>query len=322
MEVQGLSSSETAHESILDGGEAPPTHVIVSAVLRYSSTFALYRYAFNRLGIRHSYVPQELPLLAGEPDMEGLKNLVQVMRQSSALQSIVVSDPYKQLIIPLLDRLTPTAEACRAVNLITRMGSELVGDNFDGRAFRLGVEKSYGVSFRRHSLALFGCGGVSSAVALELCQDLSRIGLIEVAPDRAEQLAERLRRVNPRLKVEVLDRSAELDLRRFTLFYNGTGLGKYGPNENASLLMPLHLFDQLPEEGIAFDANYTPAETAFLSRFASLGFPTVNGFSHMLAFVSLHLSQLLHREVSFELVREWAADLDGTQATAVQIARL
>ncbi len=293
-------------------GELPPTHVIVSAVLRYSATFAIYRQAFSHFGVRQTYVPHELPLVAGEPDVEGLCNLIQVMRSREVLQSVVVSDPYKQQVLSLVDTLTPSAEACQAVNLIMRSDGKLIGDNLDGKAFRIGVEATVGPCFERESMAMFGCGGVSSAVAMELCNDLSRIALIDVRPERAERLRLRLSEAAPRLKVEVLDRSQELDLRRYSLFYNGTGLGKFGQNEHASMLMPLHLFDQLPEHGIAFDANYTPWNTAFLSRFRSLGFTTVNGFCHMLAFVGLHLGQVLGREVSFDEINELADRIEAT----------
>lgn len=284
-----------------------PTHLIVSKFLRLSSTFELYRRVLAALSAPDIYIPHELPPLGGEPDFDGLRALLSVFRSSTGLKTLVVSDPFKHAIIPMLDSFTPQAREIAAVNLVTKSpDGKLIGQNLDGEAFVLAATKELGITFDRRAMVFFGCGGVSSAVATRLAPSLSKAALIDVEFEKAIELREKLLAINPKLRVFVADRSEELDLSGFEYFYNGTGLGKNGANENSVLLTPLHAFDELPERGVAFDANYTPWETAFLRRFASMNYRLLNGFSHMIAFASMHLSMITGREVSYELVREHA----------------
>ena len=51
------------------------------------------------------------------------------------LDGLAVTMPHKAAVIPGLDRLTPTAAALGAVNVVVREGSELVGDSTDGAGF-------------------------------------------------------------------------------------------------------------------------------------------------------------------------------------------
>jgi shikimate dehydrogenase len=281
-----------------------PTHLIVSGNLRLSRTFEIYRRAFAELKLPDVYIPHELPPIGGQPDMEGLRALLTVFRSSPMMKTLVISDPFKQAVVPMLSDTEPLARQIGAVNVVKKRGDRLVGDNLDGSAFVLGVQQELGYAFRRVSAAFFGCGGVSTAVATKLAPDMKRAALIDIRLERAEYLAHLLKQFNPKIKTEVFDRSSELDLRRYEVFYNGTGLGKDGQHENAFLLTPLHAFDLLPEEGLAFDANYTPWETAFLRRFDVMDFTTLNGFSHMLGFTSLHLSLITGMPISYEFIRE------------------
>ncbi len=256
------------------------------------------------LNLPDAYLPHELQLVDGAPDIEGLRSLLSVFRSNVALRSLVISDPYKQIVLPMLEEIGPAAAECGSVNLISKRDGKLIGENLDGEAFALSVEKEADYSFRRRSMVFFGCGGLSSAIAMRLSHELSRVALVDINVERAEALARRLQDKNPRLKTYVSDRSEELKLRSYDIFYNGSGLGKHGANENTLMFTPLHAFDELPDDGIAFDANYTPWETAFIRRFASMGYRTMNGFFHMVAFSGLHLSKLTGKNVSYELVKD------------------
>ncbi len=280
-----------------------PTHIIVSSFLRLSSTFELYRRAFSALGVPDIYLPHELPPINGRPDLEGLTRLLKVFRTKPTFQTIVISEPYKQAVLPFVDVLEERAKAIGAVNLIRKRGDQLIGDNLDGLSFQLGVQQEVGYSFSKKSVAFFGCGGVSSAVAFTLAPQLQKVVLIDIQIERAEILGTKLKEANPKLKIFLADRSVELNLKDYDVFYNGTGLGKHGSNQNSYLLTPLHAFDEFPKHGIAFDANYTPWETAFLRRFSALDYETVNGFSHMIGFATLHLSMITARKVDYSFVR-------------------
>jgi len=98
--------------------------------------------------------------------IEQVKNLVE---SNPNLCGFNVTIPYKQDIIPYLDRLDKTAQAIGAVNTVKVLhrdgGVELVGYNTDW----IGFCKSFGELIEGHHKALIlGTGGVSKAVKYAL----------------------------------------------------------------------------------------------------------------------------------------------------------
>jgi len=280
-----------------------PTHIYLAGSHRFSDRFELYRRAFSALKLPDMFVPLELPPIGGAPDIDGLRSLMGLFRSTPALQTMVISGSFQRLIGAYLDRIETRAAEIGFVNIVRKRGEEVVGENIDGEAFALGVKNELGLSFARKSAVFFGCGGISTAVALQLAPQLQKVALVDTHFERADELAQKLRNKNPRLKLFLSDRSEELNLRDYEIFYNGTGLGRQGFDLNACLLTPLHAFDELPKYGYAFDASYTPWETAFLRRFMSSDFETLNGFSHMVGFSSIHLSMITTRQVEYSFVQ-------------------
>lgn len=60
---------------------------------------------------------------------------------------------------------------------------------------------------------------------------------------------------------------------------------------------------------LGVDANYTPWQTNFLKGFADNENITLNGFSHMIGFTSMHLSEVLNQDISYEKVKMIAEDV-------------
>src|SRR5262249_7653615 len=74
--------------------------------------------------------------------------------------------PHKVAVVPLLDELSPAAQAIGAVNCIVRRGERLVGENTDGKGFLQSVQELGPVAGKR--VVLLGAGGAARAVAVEL----------------------------------------------------------------------------------------------------------------------------------------------------------
>lgn len=280
-----------------------PTHLILSGYLRKSKTFCLYAKAMSHFGIEGEFLPYELPLQQGNIDQAALESFLGIFRSNPYLQTLIVSDPYKQVIIDYLDELTNTALAIQTVNLVYKKEGILIGDNIDANAFLLGAEQEIGFEYEGHSMLFFGCGGVSSAIAFKMAPKLSKIGLVDINEARREKLAVLLKTFYPSTPVIVFDRQGPLDFSDFDIFYNGTGLGKFSKDPNSLLRSPLIEGDVFPASGLAIDANYTPWEPLFLQQMAGRGFETLNGFSHMLAGTTLHLSKISEKEISYSRMR-------------------
>lgn len=281
-----------------------PAHMIASSYLRSSKTFVIYERIMETIGFKEKYFGCEL---GHEPERYSglyLKRLISEFRRNSALVSLVISDPFKQRVIPLLDELTPRAIEIGAVNLVIRRSSYLIGDNLDGEAFLMSLSRYWNIKADLNRAVFFGCGGVSSAASIALSNRLEEIALIDIEPLKVTRLANKLLEKKSGLRISELRRPGALDLRSFNVFYNGTGLGKHSHDRKATEASPLEAGDSLPTCGLAIDANYTPWQTSFLHDMDRRGFDTVNGFGHMVAFVSLHISAVTPHSLDYDFVME------------------
>lgn len=282
-----------------------PTDLIVSGFLRASRTFEIYRHAMHKLSVKGEYRPLEIPLKNGEPNYDLFYKYMDVSQKNRAIRSIVVSDPYKQVACSVCDSLDSRAEFCMATNLIINQNGKFLGKNIDGEAFLLGAHH-VAPTFRPKNAVFFGCGGVSSAVASILAHELTSVTLVEIDPERASTSESLLYKVNPRLKSEILLRPSQGDFYDADFLYNGTGLGKLSHVFGSEKATPLCPNDLFPCIGFSFDANYTPWHSPFLQRLQSKGLSVYNGYSHMLGFVTLHLSEIAEKKIEFNEIRKAA----------------
>ena len=102
-------------------------------------------------------------------ELESVEDVTKLIEKYPNLCGFNVTTPYKQDIIPYLNRLDETAKAIGAVNTVKVLhrdgGVEMVGYNTDWTGFT----KSFGELLEGHSKALIlGTGGVSKAVKYAL----------------------------------------------------------------------------------------------------------------------------------------------------------
>lgn len=183
----------------------------------------------------------ELPqLLEKEPDLKGLN----------------VTIPYKQSVIPFLDKLSPEAIAVGAVNTISLEKGKWVGYNTDIVGFRESLEP---VLKKQHTRALvLGTGGASLAV----CFVLKQLGITYRIVSR-----------NPhdnQLSYQALD---PVSLNFYPLIINTTPLGMH-PNVSRAPELP---YEALNEHHLLYDLVYNPIETLFLKQGKARGSAIKNG---------------------------------------------
>lgn len=134
------------------------------------------------------------------------------------------------------------------MNFVYKNGNKLIGENRDALAFLIGAQKESIPDFQGRSMLFFGCGGVSSSIALKLAPKLKKIGLVEIDEKRKNQLFVMLKSLNPLTPVIVFDRKGPLDFSDFDVFYNGTGLGKFGKDPLSLSRSPLVEGDIFPNQ--------------------------------------------------------------------------
>lgn len=181
---------------------------------------------------------------------------------SHRLYGVNVTIPYKEKVIPFLDRLSAEAEAIGAVNCVKadydNGGTILTGYNTDALAFEETLLPHLESQNHRKALVL-GTGGAAKAVA----HVLRKHGLETTFASRTGKRSDTL------LYSEL---SAKTILNN-TLIVNATPVGTSGFPESA---FPID-FSPLGEGHLCYDLVYNPEKTPFLQQAEKQGCTTKNG---------------------------------------------
>jgi len=182
-----------------------------------------------------------------------------------------VTVPHKEVIIPLLDRIDPTAKAIGAVNTVVMVAEGIFeGRNTDAPGFMASLRAGATIDPARPAVVL-GAGGASRAI-LSILNDSGFREIRLVNRDRAR--AEGLAASFPAVVGDWADRTRLLD--GAGLLVNATSLGMVG---QPALEIDL---DRLPTTAVVTDIVYRPLMTNLLLRAQARGNPVVDGLGMLL----------------------------------------
>lgn len=191
-------------------------------------------------------------------DIDSITEFNKSIKNTPHLKGLNVTIPYKESIIPLLDKLSKKALEIGAVNTIriTKKG-KLVGHNTDCYGF-INTLKPYLKANHKKALIL-GTGGASKAIAYSL-----------------KKLDIKYAFVSRQLKKGVTYSYNTLTpaiVKNHPLIINSTPLGTH-PDIDACPNIP---YNAITKKHILFDLIYNPEETVFLSKGKAKGAATING---------------------------------------------
>ena len=181
---------------------------------------------------------------------ESLKSKVESLLDT--LDGMNVTMPYKQAIIPYLERLDETAKAVGAVNVIHKR----VGYNTDCLGFIDSIRPLLRESDKK--ALVLGTGGASKAV----CYGLRTLGVIPTLVSRTPK--------EGMLGYE--DLTAEV-MEEYTVIVNCTPLGM-APEEDTYPPLP---YEMITARHLLFDCVYNPEVTLFLQKGQAQGAVIRNG---------------------------------------------
>ncbi|HNV85749.1 MAG TPA: shikimate dehydrogenase [Candidatus Omnitrophota bacterium] len=239
--------------------------------LKHTLSPAMHNPAFQKLGIDAGYLPFEL----------SPKTFKSVMKElgKTPLQGFNVTVPYKETVIPYLDRISPGAAAVGAVNTVKRRGKKFFGYNTDVDGFVRALSEA-GLKPAGKKAVILGAGGAARAcVAGFLREKAASIRLFNAAFDfeRARKLKRHFLKRFPRAPLEIFvlnEKDLNRELEDSCVLVNATSVGM---KKEDPVLIPARV---LPKRKIlAFDVIYNPAETAFLRLARLKGHKTANGLS-------------------------------------------
>lgn len=194
---------------------------------------------------------------------------------SLGVHGLSVTVPYKEKVIPCLERQDPSVSAIGACNTMRRgTDGKWEGTNTDAPGFLAPLLSAFGGRLPPGLRAtVIGAGGASRAVVHALAANGARVLVLNRTPFRAEQLAREFG-----VQAAPLDSGVKLMARFNDLIVQTTKVG----------MSPLSAEDPVPDyvfsgKEVAYDLVYVPRTTAFLKRALAAGCRVVRGDQMLLA---------------------------------------
>lgn len=244
--------------------------------IRHSSSPAMHNEAFAKLGLDYAY-------LAFEVDNDSLEDAIKGLR-ALRMKGSNVSMPNKTVVHKYLDKLSPAAELCGAVNTIVNEDGVLTGHITDGIGYMQAL-KDNGIDVIGKKMTIVGAGGAATAIEIQAALDgVKEISIFNAKDKFWANAEETVQKINGKTdcKAALYD-LADLDKLKAEiadsfLFTNATGMGMK-PLEGQTYI-PDNSF--LRPDLIVTDVVYFPRETALLKMAKEVGCKTMNGLGMML----------------------------------------
>ena len=190
-------------------------------------------------------------------DIQTLDEFTEIIKNYPNLKGLNVTIPYKESILPFLDKFDSKALKIGAVNCIKiTKKRKLKGYNTDWKGFYNTIKPFE----NKHKKALvFGNGGASKAIQFALKK--LKIKFIVVSR-------------NPHTSQINYQEISEKLLLKHTLLINTTPLGTF-PDVSNCISIPYHFITQ---NHLAYDLIYNPEKTQFLKNCEENGATIINGY--------------------------------------------
>lgn len=244
--------------------------------IRHSSSPAMHNEAFAKLGLDYAYLAFEVDNSTLEDAIKGLRAL--------KLRGSNVSMPNKTVVHKYLDKLSPAAQLCGAVNTIVNDDGVLTGHITDGTGF-MSALKDNGIDIIGKKMTIVGAGGAGTAVEIQAALDgVKEISIFNAQDKFWENAQNTVKKINENTNckatlypLEDLD-ALKREIADSVIFTNATGVG----------MKPLEGQTYIPDKSffrpdlIVVDVVYAPRETALLKLAKEAGCKTMNGLGMML----------------------------------------
>ena len=217
-------------------------YFVIGNPISHSLSPKLHNFWFKKHNLNAKY--EKLLLEKGN-----LKKIVQKVK-TGEISGLNVTVPFKQLIIPYLEKLSPEAQITQSVNTVYLENNKLVGHNTDIAGFELAVRHIKFDTSNKNVLIL-GAGGVVPSVITALKNlNTKNISLMNRTKEKAKKIKEKLE------YIEIIDWG---DIRDFDMIINATSIGLKKEDDFE------HDFSQFGKNKFFYDVIYDPHETKFFN---------------------------------------------------------
>lgn len=218
-------------------------------------------YSFSRAYFKKKFETDQITNVFYENfDIENISLFPSVIKNTKGLKGLNVTIPYKEAVIPYLDKLNKKAKQIGAVNTIKiTKKNKLIGYNTDYYGFKKALFP-FLKPYHKNALIL-GTGGASKAIAFSLKK-------LNINYDYVSRNASN----GIEFTYETL---TEEIIKTHQIIINSTPLGTF-PNVEGCPNIP---YNGITNKHILFDLIYNPEETAFLKKGKEKGATIINGLN-------------------------------------------
>ncbi len=259
---------------------------IIGNPIEHSLSPILHNYWFKKYKIEAEYTLLKV-------DEKNLENTIKKIRNKE-FAGINVTLPYKQKVIPFLDRLINDAKITNSVNTIfLDETNTLVGENTDVYGVQAAYLKEI-VDVEKKKALVIGAGGVSPSIIFSLQKSkISDITVVNRTHDKSIFLKKKFN------LIKILDWGSLKDvLAGFDIIINATSLGLKNGNDFD------FNFDNIKNDAIFIDTIYNPIETKTLKYLKQNKIKTFNGLNMFLyqGQKSFYMWNKINPEINNELL--------------------
>lgn len=251
-----------------------PYAEVIGDPIAHSKSPMIHKFWLERAGIEADY-------RATHVRPEELADFFTKRRSDSLWRGCNVTIPHKQAVIPLLDRLDPSAEKIGAVNTVRPENGLLVGYNTDFGGFLEPLRPLLDRHYLFRMARVIGTGGAARAVAQALWsagftiviigRNIEKARALRASFDPDDSLIGSLESFAEPTDFDWNDRTGCLDL-----VVNTTSLGMKGQP-------PLNIdFSHIPPGAILYDIVYAPLDTPLLIEGRKRGHRTIDGLAMLI----------------------------------------
>ena len=200
-----------------------------------------------------------------KPEDDFEKKIVQLKREQ--IDGFNITVPYKEKIIPYLDKMDKTAEMMGAVNTVHSRNGKWTGYNTDGIGYVRAVKNAFPFLFnnKETKVLIIGAGGAARAIYYALAEnDVKTIDILNRTAKKAEEIAVL---GQEKTKTAIYDlEQGEAILENYDLIVQTTSVGMK-PNESKTPVV----IKKLKTDAVVSDIIYQPIKTAFLKQAEQAG---------------------------------------------------
>ncbi len=229
-------------------------YLVIGNPIEHSLSPKLHNFWFKANNINSIYEKKKL-------NKDELSELILDIKKKK-IDGVNVTVPFKNSVIPYLDKLSSEAKITQSVNTIYLEDKKVMGHNTDIEGFENSIRKT---NFKTSGKKIFilGGGGVVSSIIVALSKlNVSEITLCNRTRIKAENLKKSFK------NIKIIDWG---DVPYFDIIINATSIGL---KKDEAIEIDL---SKVGNNKLFYDVIYNPKQTNFLELGKKLGNQTENG---------------------------------------------